>query len=353
MDQLLDEWASDWKLAGRAVATMRSYQYVIRPLLASHQTLTLALVKGWVADATTIDIRRWRGRVARAFCKWATAEGIADYSSWQRIPLATVPETPQPTVTPDEALAVIGRCRNIRDRALVAVLWASGMRVGEVCRMRIEDLDLANGCVVVPQTKSRRPRIAPLDERVRKALYRLLRLDRRTSGPLWIGPKGPLTILGSPPDTAPSRCPHCPLMEAWLGGPLAALRHLPGVGAGGWRLGSQRGDDRPVHQGDVVGAIDRPSSANAGRADDCLRPPRLWAVNDPYALVRQVVRRHSRGTLTPHSVRRYFACSWLSRGGSETSLMRIAGWSSLAMTRTYVQAQADVIAADEFKRLMA
>jgi hypothetical protein len=31
----------------------------------------------------------------------------------------------------------------------------------------------------------------------------------------------------------------------------------------------------------------------------------------------------------------------------------LAGWSSLAMIRTYVQARADVIAADEFKRLMA
>jgi integrase len=50
-------------------------------------------------------------------------------------------------------------------------------------------------------------------------------------------------------------------------------------------------------------------------------PGSMWSVSDPYALVRQVVRRDSRGTLTPHSVRRYFTCSWLSRGGSETSLM--------------------------------
>lgn len=79
----------------------------------------------------------------------------------------------------------------------------------------------------------------------------------------------------------------------------------------------------------------------------------LWSVSDPYALVRQVVRRNSKGTLTPHSLRRAFAVHWLAKGGSETSLMRLAGWSSLAMIQTYVRAQSDVIASDEFRRLMA
>ena len=33
--------------------------------------------------------------------------------------------------------------------------------------------------------------------------------------------------------------------------------------------------------------------------------------------------------------------------------MRMAGWSSLAMIRTYVGAQTDVLAADEFRRIFA
>jgi integrase len=79
----------------------------------------------------------------------------------------------------------------------------------------------------------------------------------------------------------------------------------------------------------------------------------LWSVGAPYQLVRQVVRRHSRGTLTPHGLRRRFAVAWLLKGGSETSLMRIAGWSSRQMITLYSRASADVIAADEFKRLMS
>ena len=79
----------------------------------------------------------------------------------------------------------------------------------------------------------------------------------------------------------------------------------------------------------------------------------LWSVDAPYQLVRQAVRRHSKGTLTPHSLRRSFACAWLAKGGSETSLMRLCGWSSMTMIQTYVRAQSDVLASAEFKRLRA
>lgn len=83
----------------------------------------------------------------------------------------------------------------------------------------------------------------------------------------------------------------------------------------------------------------------------------LWAVQHPYSLVREVVSRHSKGTLTPHSLRRAFAVSWLTGrdgrgGGSETSLCRIAGWSSLKMIQVYVRAQSDQIAAEEFRLIM-
>jgi len=78
----------------------------------------------------------------------------------------------------------------------------------------------------------------------------------------------------------------------------------------------------------------------------------LWCVTDPYSLIRAAVRRHGNG-LTPHTLRRAFAVSWLARGGSETSLMRICGWSSRDMIAIYVRASADTLAADEFRRLMA
>ena len=78
----------------------------------------------------------------------------------------------------------------------------------------------------------------------------------------------------------------------------------------------------------------------------------LWAVQDPYSLMTAVCRRHSDGTVTPHQFRRRFAIAWLSKSGTESGLMRIAGWSSTEMIRVYTASQASRLAADEFRRLM-
>jgi integrase len=70
-----------------------------------------------------------------------------------------------------------------------------------------------------------------------------------------------------------------------------------------------------------------------------------------YALVAEVVERHSKGALTCHSLRRRFAIEWMLKGGSETSLMRHCGWSSRTMIAVYSRASSDVIAANEYRNL--
>ena len=79
----------------------------------------------------------------------------------------------------------------------------------------------------------------------------------------------------------------------------------------------------------------------------------LWGVGNPYALVNYVVVKYSNGTLTPHSLRRKFAVDWIRKGGSETSLMRIAGWSSRSMISLYTSAVGDELAQEEFSRILS
>jgi len=71
--------------------------------------------------------------------------------------------------------------------------------------------------------------------------------------------------------------------------------------------------------------------------------------------VRQVLRRRGRQAgidgLHPHQLRHTFAHSWLSEGGSETGLMRLAGWKSRAMLNRYGASAADARARAEHKRL--
>jgi integrase/recombinase XerD len=70
------------------------------------------------------------------------------------------------------------RKADIRDRAILLLLAVYGMRVGEVRRIQLEDLDWERGTLTIPRTKQRRARICPLTPSLSDAIVRYLREAR-------------------------------------------------------------------------------------------------------------------------------------------------------------------------------
>jgi site-specific recombinase XerD len=62
----------------------------------------------------------------------------------------------------DEVFAVLAELRSLRDRALITVLYSAGLRLGEVCRLRVENIDSARMLLHIRQAKGHKDRYAPL-----------------------------------------------------------------------------------------------------------------------------------------------------------------------------------------------
>ncbi|MFZ0091888.1 MAG: tyrosine-type recombinase/integrase [Solirubrobacteraceae bacterium] len=81
-----------------------------------------------------------------------------------------------------EAIALIKACSTraptgVRNRALIAVLWRSGLRISEALALELRDIDLEAGTLRVRHGKGDKSRTVGLDEQTAALLARWL--DRR------------------------------------------------------------------------------------------------------------------------------------------------------------------------------
>jgi integrase/recombinase XerD len=195
---VIAQWQSDWRASGRSERTAAEYVRILRSLPTTPDVITKAEARAWQSEAPTPATRRQRARALNAVMRFMSEEDLRDDTFTLKAPVEA--ERPQTTVTPDDVEDVLARARTPRDKALIAVLWATGMRRSEVVAMKLPHLDLENGFVIVPLAKSGKPRIAPLDQRAVSALYRWLR--QREGHPysdldaLWLSERGALTAEG-------------------------------------------------------------------------------------------------------------------------------------------------------------
>jgi integrase/recombinase XerD len=125
-------------------------------------------------DPLSIVSQKSKVAPVRAFFKWLTRQGeipanpAADLDTPRhvhRIPRQVLSEAEAQQVL---ALADTQTLVGLRDRAIMEVLYATGMRRMEIAHLDVGDIDAPRGLVLIRQGKNRKDRLIPLGQR---ALY--------------------------------------------------------------------------------------------------------------------------------------------------------------------------------------
>jgi site-specific recombinase XerD len=129
--------------------------------------------------------------VVRRFLRWVAVSGrmLSDLSGL--IVTRWAPAVPR-TLGEDEVTNLIDNgARDAREQAVLEMLYGTGLRADELCRLLLDDIDLQDGFVFVRQGKHRKDRIVPFGERARAALLAYLRECRPAkSGPFFLTKTG-------------------------------------------------------------------------------------------------------------------------------------------------------------------
>ena len=171
--------------------------------------LTIEHIRSWLANLQTTGVARstlTRRIVSiRAFTNWAASNGwlTSDLGANLSIPKAhrTLPEI----LDVDEAAQILKALEvkageevsavNLRDLAMLEILYASGIRVSELCGLNLGDIDASRNTLSVIG-KGDRQRVVPLGIPAMKALQNYLSngrgefLNNKSADAVFLGSRG-------------------------------------------------------------------------------------------------------------------------------------------------------------------
>jgi len=114
----------------------------------------------------------------RSFLRHAVRDGQIDVNTAEGIPTPRAPKALPRTLTVDEAFVLLDAIggddtASVRDRAILELLYAAGLRVSELVGLDLKDIDLTGG-LVRALGKGNKERLVPFGSHAQKALRKWL-----------------------------------------------------------------------------------------------------------------------------------------------------------------------------------
>ena len=293
--ELTDSWAVSLRAQGKTRETIRVYLRNVGQFLAFVEERGLDPLARRALDAFVADLlergregltARGRQTAVKQFSRWLVEVEEIDADPFSGVKPPRIDTKVVVPLTDEEIRALLATCRtpagatperkflDVRDEALMRLMFETGLRAGEVLALQVDDVQWKADppFLTVQKAKARQGRNVPFSAQAALAVGAYLRARRRQS------------IASSP--------------AMWLGA-----------------------------RGRVL--------AYAGLYDALERRAKAAGIDGFH----------------PHRMRHTAAHRWLAKGGSETGLMSVAGWSRPEMLTRYTKGRAEQRAAEEARKL--
>jgi integrase/recombinase XerC len=150
------------------------------------EKIDVLAVRGFVAGMSRTGLEKSsvarKLSAVRSFLRHAVREGLLEASPADGVPTPRVPRNLPRDLTVDETFHLLDRTvpsdvAGARDRAVLELLYAAGLRVGELTGLDLGDVDLTGGLVRV-LGKGRKERVVPFGQKAAIALRAWLERSR-------------------------------------------------------------------------------------------------------------------------------------------------------------------------------
>ncbi|OFJ55254.1 tyrosine recombinase XerC [Mycolicibacterium grossiae] len=216
MDAVLEDFDSYLDLQrGRSEHTRRAYLGDLRALFgflaerrpdARPADLTLPLLRSWLSSQAAAGAARTtlarRTSAVKTFTAWALRRGLLETDPATRLQVPRAHRTLPAVLRQDQARDAMDAATSgaqqgdplaLRDRLIVEMLYATGIRVSELCGLDVDDVDASRRLVRV-LGKGDKQRTVPFGEPAHRALTAWL-TDGRPA--LATAASGPALLLGA------------------------------------------------------------------------------------------------------------------------------------------------------------
>ena len=165
----------------KAKRHLHEFDFYLSKYHADAKTVTKQVVVGFLENAKLLGSKDHNGRLTslRIFLRYLFQFDIGTYIPEKSLAVPYKIKTKPHIYTKSQILRLLEAAKSLPPASslrphtyytIIGLLWVTGLRIGEVVRLNVEDVDLKQGLLYVKKTKFSKSRIVPISKSSTNAL---------------------------------------------------------------------------------------------------------------------------------------------------------------------------------------